>query len=600
MPQSIDGEVSPAPANGLALNGHATHPERTLKRLDSMDYAGDVSFVPAWKGSSLDKREFVRLALQALGEMGYSETSEMLKQESGFTLETMEVTEFRRALLVGDWDAVEVLLDVLPIDDIGDMTTVKFAVRQQKFLEALEGRETKKALSILRNELAPLNHDSNRLHLLSSLIMCAGPEDLRARAIWDGVAGQSRHHLLENLQQHIKPTLLIPQHRLATLLEQAKSYQRLNCVFHTADTPVSLLADCNCDPSTFPSVTTNILQGHTDEIWRLEFSHGGDRLATAGRDKTAIIWDVKNGFVQDKLFSEHTDPIACLAWSPDDTILLTAAESTIKMWNTQTGVCITTLTQHDYPIGALSWLPSGKGFVSGGMDSRIKFWDLSGSVTSELVNSPSRVLDLAITPDGKRLVAVGRADVAASSTVPHSLAGSVNGSRGVTPAPTPPVMARLEKRISVFSLSEMKLEFEIVQPGELTSVSISEDSRFAIVSHAPNEILYVDLRDGTILRRFQGHDQGQYVLQSCFGGALQNYVLSGSEDGQIYIWHRDTGSLVHRLPGHGAGSVNAVCWNNRHPGMFASASDDRTVRVWGISGLPSASTSGTRKGITYL
>lgn len=38
--------------------------------------------------------------------------------------------------------------------------------------------------------------------------------------------------------------------------------------------------------------------------------------------------------MQDKLFSEHADPIACLAWSPDDTILLTAAESTIKMWNT--------------------------------------------------------------------------------------------------------------------------------------------------------------------------------------------------------------------------------------------------------------------------
>lgn len=43
------------------------------------------------------------------------------------------------------------------------------------------------------------------------------------------------------------------------------------------------------------------------------------------------------------------------------------------------------------------------------------------------------------------------------------------------------------------------------------------------------EILYVDLRDGTIVRRYAGHDQGQYVLQSCFGGALQNFVLSGSE-----------------------------------------------------------------------
>lgn len=39
----------------------------------------------------------------------------------------------------------------------------------------------------------------------------------------------------------------------------------------------------------------------------------------------------------------------------------------------------------------------------------------------------------------------------------------------------------------------------------------------------------MDLRDGTIIRRFVGHDAGNFVLQSCFGGALQNFVLSGSE-----------------------------------------------------------------------
>jgi WD40 repeat protein len=50
----------------------------------------------------------------------------------------------------------------------------------------------------------------------------------------------------------------------------------------------------------------------------------------------------------------------------------------------------------------------------------------------------------------------------------------------------------------------------------------------------------------------------------------------------VYIWHVRTGELLHVLPGH-SGSVNAVAWNHANPYLFASASDDRTVRVWGLA-----------------
>jgi WD40 repeat protein len=34
------------------------------------------------------------------------------------------------------------------------------------------------------------------------------------------------------------------------------------------------------------------------------------------------------------------------------------------------------------------------------------------------------------------------------------------------------------------------------------------------------------------------------------------------------------------LPGHGKGSVNSVVWNPRNERMFASCSDDNTIRIW--------------------
>ncbi|GAA6029307.1 hypothetical protein JCM8097_003613 [Rhodosporidiobolus ruineniae] len=642
-----NGHSPSSPAlNPPSTNGHSSHNgfslaqdgedadgsavavgKRPARETDAMMYEGEEGFVPLWEGSNLDRREFVRLALQAFEDMGYRGTAQALQAESGFQLEDPVVADFRRGVLDGRWEDVERLLASLPIQP-GDSTLIKFAIRQQKFLEAMEAKDTKKALSVLRNELSPLNHDSDRLHFLSSLIMCSSPEDLRARAGWDGAAGNSRQELLVQLQAYISPTVMLPQHRLSTLLSQAQAYQqRHHASPSSTSEPFSLLSDV--DPaasSSFPDYTTHVLQEHTDEVWRLAWSHDGEWLATAGKDNAVMLWRVKNGFKLEVVFREHTDPVGCLAWSPDDSILLTAADTIIKMWNTSTFTCIATLQRHEYPIGAVAWRPDGQGFVSGGMDSRIFFWDLSGNVVAHLARCPSRIIDLAISPSGDKLVCVGRADI----TEPHLLVhargagpygASASGSRGGSGAGTPanaaglgggpggmghaPLAARHENRISVFRIAhgrkaESELLYEINQPQEVTSVVISSDSRYAIVNHAPTEILYVDLEHGNILHKFEGHDQGKYVLRSCFGGAGENFVLSGTGDGRIYVYHRHTGQLLHTLTGHGHTTVNAVAWNPAPPAsargaMWASCSDDRTVRVWEMPPpVPGAEREGRR------
>jgi len=135
------------------------------------------------------------------------------------------------------------------------------------------------------------------------------------------------------------------------------------------------------------------------------------------------------------------------------------------------------------------------------------------------------------------------------------------------------------KKVRIFDIKFGKEIDCLVETDLVSNCEISIDGRFLLVNNIAHEIHLWDLPAKKILQKYRGHVQTRYFIGSCFGGAHQNFVVCGSEDSQVYIWHRVSGVLLTTLSGH-SGCVNSVCWNPKNPKLFASCSDDHTIRLW--------------------
>jgi WD40 repeat protein len=81
----------------------------------------------------------------------------------------------------------------------------------------------------------------------------------------------------------------------------------------------------------------------------------------------------------------------------------------------------------------------------------------------------------------------------------------------------------------------------LADDGRHVLVNVSSDSR--------PEVHLWDLEEQAIVQRFRGHRQARYVIRSCFGGIRNSFVICGSEDSLVYVWHMSSGALVAKLGG---------------------------------------------------
>ncbi|EEF49655.1 WD repeat-containing protein 26 homolog isoform X1 [Ricinus communis] len=497
----------------------------------------------------IKRLEFVKIITRALYSLGYDKSGALLEEESGIPLHSPVVSLFMQQVIDEKWDESVATLRKIGVLDETTVKMASFLLLEQKFLKLLKVDDIVAALDTLRNEIVPLRINLNRIHELAACVISPARCFIFCQ---DTEGSNARSKILEKLQKLLPPTVMIPEKRLEHLVEKALDVQRDACVFHnTLDSDLSLYSDHQCGRNWIPSQTLQILEAHDDEVWFLQFSHNGKYLASSSKDQSAIIWEIKeDGIVALKhTLKGHRKPVLTVSWSPDDSQLLTCGqEEVIRRWDVSSGECIHIHEKSGVGLVSCGWFPDGRGIFAGMTDRSICLWDLDGKELECWKEQKTlRISDMAITDDGKKIISMC-------------------------------------KENSILLLDrEAKFESLIEEEETITSFSLSKDNKFLLVNLINQELHLWNIEGSPkIVSTYKGHTRTRFIIRSCFGGFEQAFIASGSEDSQVYIWHRGSGELLLALPGH-SGAVNCVSWNPENLHMLASGSDDRTIRIWGLN-----------------
>ena len=121
-----------------------------------------------------------------------------------------------------------------------------------------------------------------------------------------------------------------------------------------------------------------ILRGHGNIINSVAVKNTltGGLIASASRDKTIRIWDVKSEKCTHVLMN-HTESVKSVAWAPDSSGVLASGsyDFDVILWNLNVppDYVVGTLSKHHQGVGALAW---GKdGLVTGSWDGRVFLWE---------------------------------------------------------------------------------------------------------------------------------------------------------------------------------------------------------------------------------
>ena len=118
------------------------------------------------------------------------------------------------------------------------------------------------------------------------------------------------------------------------------------------------------------------MEGHTHRIYGATVTPDGKTIVSCSRDSTLKVWNLETGQCQ-ATWEGHMGDVNGVTVTPDGKRVVSGADdSTLKVWDLQTGHCLTTLEGHLISVCGVAVTPDGRWAVSASQDRTLRVWEL--------------------------------------------------------------------------------------------------------------------------------------------------------------------------------------------------------------------------------
>lgn len=331
-----------------------------------------------------------------------------------------------------------------------------------------------------------------------------------------------------------------------------------------------------------------VLGHHEGAVWGVDISSLGDAAVTSGSDGLVQIWPIHENEPSAIVLSGHVGIVPFVKFSPNaELVLSSGVDGTVRIWDRSghqiraTYVPGPTAMRHpNLTTTKIAFSPDGRIVALGDSLGLVQLWDVDSGVLRPLGTHEKPVVYLSFSPDGRKL---GSGSMDKIAKVWDLESGNATDFRGHESAVTSIAFSpdgrtlatgSSDHRLRIWDSGKTEPRTYDASGYNVSSLSFLPDAASMLSHNGTSSARLWEVASGKTLRTFRGH-RGKI---SCLARAKHSAVFAtGSDDRTVRLYDIETGES--RVMGMHEGTVRSVGIDPY--GQWAvSVGDDGSVRIW--------------------